>query len=96
MAQDRNAGTPVDSLEAFRSLVLEKFRQKLREDEKQAIQAGSAVTGEFVVGAERIAEPLLRIRYVCEPGRAARVVAVDGPKDCSALFDDEGQSGPLH
>jgi hypothetical protein len=82
----------VDSLEKFRVLVLNAFRQKLRIAEKEAKEAGWAVLGEFRVGAEHLAEPLLRICFVCEPGKVARVVRVDGPEDCSALFFEKDRS----
>jgi hypothetical protein len=86
MAHECGTGTPVDSLEEFRSLVLEKFRQKLRCGEKQAAEAGQTVVDEFNVGADNLSKPLLRIRYLCEPGKPARVLTVEGPEDCSALF----------
>jgi hypothetical protein len=86
MAQDRSAGTPVDSLQEFRSLVLEKFCLKLRCAEERAAESGQAIVDEFKVGADHFSEPLLRIRYLCEPGKRARVLTVEGPKDCAALF----------
>jgi hypothetical protein len=88
MAQGRSAGTPVDSLEGFRSLVLENFRQKLRRCEERAAEFGQTIVDEFNVGAAHLAEPVLRIRYICEPGRPARVLTIDGPKDCAALFPE--------
>ena len=97
MGHDRNAETLVDSLEKFRRLVLDKLRQKLRCGEEQAEEAGQTIVDEFRVGAESFAEPLLVIRFVCEPGKAARVITVDGPRDCSALFsDDEPPSTTRH
>ncbi len=97
MRQDRDSEMLVDSLEEFRILVLVAFRKKLRVAEEEAAQAGEAVLGEFSVGAEQLPEPLLRIRYICEPGEAARVMRVDGPKDCSALFlEHQGSASYLH
>ena len=97
MAQDHNAEPLVDSLEKFRRLVLDKLRQKLRHGEKQAEEVGQTIVDEFRVGAERFAEPLLVIRFVCEPGKDARVITVDGPRDCSALFsEDEPPSTTRH
>jgi hypothetical protein len=96
LGRDPNAETFVDSLEEFRSLVLAAFRQKLRFAAQEAEEAGWAVMGEFCVGAEHLSEPLLRIRYRCEPGKAARVVAVDGPGDCSGLFPKRNWAARLH
>ena len=97
MLRERMTEAQVDTLEEFRSLVLDKLRQKLRLGEKQATETGHTVADEFTIGAEHLLEPLLRIRFVCEPGQVARVVAVDGPRDCSTLFDDGGRSrGRLH
>jgi hypothetical protein len=93
MAQDRDAGTLIDSLDEFRALVIEKFREKLRRSERRAVDTGRTIVREFTIGAEHLAEPLLRIRYVCEPGRAARVLTVRGPRDCSALFSPTGRHG---
>lgn len=97
MRQDCDSEVLVDSLEEFRVLVLVAFRKKLRVAEEEAAQVGRAVLGEFSVGAELLPEPLLRIRYICEPGEAGRVITVDGPKDCSALFlEHKGSASHLH
>ena len=92
MDRDLNAGIIVDSLDEFRGLVLEAFREKLRGAEKEAEEAGRAVLDEFCVGAGHLTDPLLRICYVCEPGKVARVVSVDGPNNCSALFTSNDRS----
>jgi hypothetical protein len=49
------------------------------------------------VGAEHLPGPLLRIRFVCEPGKPARVLTVDGPGDCAGLFyKSSWRRGYLH
>ncbi len=95
MARDCDTDNLVDSLEEFRSLVLAAFRRKLRVAEEEAAQAGRAVLGEFSVGTGQLPEPLLRIQYICEPGKPGRVIMVDGPKDCSALFPEDGPASRL-
>ena len=78
MARDRNCLVIVSSLEEFRSQVLKAFFKKLGRDRARAAQTGRSVVGEFGVG-QRGAEPLLRVRYVCNPGKPVRVLKAVGP-----------------
>ena len=78
MARDRNCLVIVSSLEEFRNQVLKAFFKKLGRDRVRAAETGHSVVGEFGVG-QRGAEPLLRVRYVCNPGKPVRVLKAVGP-----------------
>jgi hypothetical protein len=92
MAQGRNDDILINSLEGFRNLVIEEFYRKLARSEKQAAETGQTIHGEFGIAMEQGAEPLLRVSYICEPGKPGRVLTADGPMYRCALSSGDMQS----
>jgi len=90
MAQGRNDDILINSLEEFQSLIIEEFYRRLGRSEKQAAETGQTIVGEYRLGLDQGAEPILRIRYICEPGKLAQLLTY-------ALSSGEGHSlGRLH
>jgi hypothetical protein len=97
MAQGRNDHIFITSLEEFRSVVMKEFYEKLGHGEKRAAETGQTIVGEFGISIEQGAEPLLRVCYICEPGKPAQVLTADGPMSRHALSSGYGQSlGRIH
>jgi hypothetical protein len=97
MAQGRNDDILITSLEEFRDLVMKEFYEKLGHGEKRAAETGQTIVGEFGISIEQGAEPLLRVRYICEPGKPGQVLAADGPMNHYGLSFGDGQAfGRLH
>ena len=97
MAQGRNDDSLITSLEEFRNVVMKEFYEKLGHGEKRAAETGQTIVGEFGIGIEQGSEPLLRVCYICEPGKLAQVLTADGPMSRHALCSGYGQSfGRLH
>ncbi len=69
--------TLIESSGAFQLRMLEALGSHVRQCAAQADATGRAVVGDFTVGDEDRSEPLLRIRFVCEPGGESRVISVD-------------------
>jgi len=95
MAQGRNDDSLITSLEEFRSVVMKEFYEKLGHGEKRAAETGQTIVGEFGIGIEQ-GEPLLRVCYICEPGKPAQVLTADGPMSHHALTFGDGQPFGLH
>jgi hypothetical protein len=90
MAEGRNDDILINSLEEFQNLIIEEFYRKLGRSEKQAAETGQTIVGEYRLGLDQGAEPVLRVRYICEPGKPAQLLTY-------ALSSGDGQSfGRLH
>jgi hypothetical protein len=97
MVQGRGEDILITSLEEFRNLVMKEFYKELGHCEKRAAETGQTIAGEFGIAIEQGAEPLLRVHYVCEPGKPGQVLTADGPMYRCALSPGGGQSsGRLH
>jgi hypothetical protein len=96
MARSRNDNILIASLEEFRNLVMKEFYDKLGHGEKRAAETGQTIVGEFGISIEQGAEPLLRVHYICEPGKLAQVLTADGPMSRYALTFGDGQPFGLH
>ena len=94
MAQDLDVGMLLDSADDFQRRVLDELLEHLQRCEKEAAESGDAVLGEFMFGDHDRDAPLLRIRFICEPGEAARVIGVDGPQDIPTPSEDEPDDAP--
>jgi len=78
MPHDPGTRSLIDSADEFQRRVLEELREHVRRCEKEAAETKQAVLGDFTVGDdEEEDEPILRIRFLCEPGEDARVLSVD-------------------
>ena len=90
MAQGHNDDILINSLEEFQTLIIEEFYRKLGRSEKQAAETGQTIVGEYRLGLDQRAEPVLRVHYICEPGKPAQLLTC-------ALSSGDGQLfGRLH
>jgi hypothetical protein len=97
MAQGRNDDILITSFEEFRNLVMKEFYKKLGHGEKRAAETGQTILGEFGIAMEQGAEPLLRVSYICEPGKPGQVLTADGPMyRCALLSGDERSFDRVH
>jgi hypothetical protein len=96
MPQDTHAEMLIKSPDELQRLVMEELQEYLSHCEKEAAKAGYAVLGDFRVGDDDGKEPLLRIRFICEPGKAARVMSVDGLEDGSTTLSEDQRPVLLH
>jgi hypothetical protein len=78
MLQDPGTRNLIDSADEFQRRVLEELSEHVHRCEKEAAETKQAVLGDFMVGNDDEEDkPLLRIRFLCEPGQEARVISVD-------------------
>jgi hypothetical protein len=98
MAQDRSEEILITSLEEFRNLVVKEFYKQLGHGEKRAAETGRTIAGEFGIAVEHGGEPLLRVSFVCEPGKPGQVLTANGLLyRCALSSSGDGQSlGRLH
>ena len=59
MAQGRNDDILINSLEELQTLIVEEFYRKLGRSEKQAAETGRTIVGEYRLGLDQRAEPVL-------------------------------------
>jgi hypothetical protein len=96
MPQNLDVGMLLDSVDDFQRRVLDELLDHLHRCEREAAESGSAVLGEFMFGDHDKDEPLLRVRFICEPGEAARVIGVDSPEEIPTSSNDAPPPGALH
>jgi hypothetical protein len=94
MLQDPGTRNLIDSADDFQRRVLEELTKHVRCCEKEAAETGLTVMGDFIVGDDEGDEPILRIRFICEPGKEVRVISVDGQRDNST--GDDWPPATLH
>jgi len=83
MLQDPGTRNLIDSADEFQRRVLEELSEHVRCCEREAAETERPVLGDFMVGADNGDEPILRIQFICEPGKEARVLSIDGQGDSS-------------
>jgi hypothetical protein len=97
MARGCNDDIFITSLEEFRNLIVKEFHEKLGHSEKRAAETGQTIVGEFGISMEQGAAPLLRVCYICEPGKPGLVLTADGPMNRHVLSSWDWQAvGRLH
>jgi hypothetical protein len=77
MLQDVSTKDLIDSTDELQRRVLEEFGEHIRRCEEEAAETGRAVRGDFMVGDDEGDEPILRVRFLCEPRKEARVLSVE-------------------
>jgi hypothetical protein len=96
MPLNLDVGILLDSADDLQRRVLAELLDHLHRCEREAAESGGAILGEFMFGDHDKDEPLLRVRFICEPGEAARVIGVDSPEEIPTSSNDAPPPGALH